>query len=76
MNKQEYILDITNEHCPMTLVKSRLKIESLKKNETLRILIKEENVFLSLVQSFKDLDLNILKTLVNSDNIFEIIIKK
>ncbi|MFA5879904.1 MAG: sulfurtransferase TusA family protein [Candidatus Margulisiibacteriota bacterium] len=76
MSTLEVILDITAEHCPMTLVKSRLKFESLKKGAVLKILIKDENTFLSLVQSFKDLNILVLKTLKNKDGFFEVNIKK
>ncbi len=37
----KHYLDITKEHCPMTFVKARLKMEELKAGEELDILLCE-----------------------------------
>jgi len=34
-------IDITGEHCPMTFVKVRLKLDELEKNDVLEVLLKE-----------------------------------
>lgn len=35
------MLDITKEHCPMTMVKVKLKLTQLKKGERLSVLLSE-----------------------------------
>ena len=37
----EYNIDITKEHCPMTMVKVKLKLASLKKGDILNVLLTE-----------------------------------
>lgn len=36
-----YRLDITKEHCPMTFVKTKLKLEELKAGDRLEVLLTE-----------------------------------
>ncbi len=36
-----HFLDITREHCPMTLVKVKLKLLKIKKGERLEVLLSE-----------------------------------
>ncbi len=37
----KHVLDITREHCPMTFVKTKLKLEQLDKGDILEILLCE-----------------------------------
>ena len=34
-----HLLDITKEHCPMTFVKTRLKLEALEAGDVLELLV-------------------------------------
>lgn len=38
----EHTLDITREHCPMTMVKVKLKLAQIEKGETLDVLLAGE----------------------------------
>ena len=49
-----HILDITKEHCPMTFVRTKLKLAQINKGDTLEVLLSEgeplENVPRSAVE--------------------------
>ena len=36
-----HVLDITNEHCPMTFVKTKLKLAQIAEGDTLEVLLTE-----------------------------------
>ena len=40
-NTADVTLDITNEHCPMTFVKTKLELEKLSSGEVLEVLLTE-----------------------------------
>lgn len=37
----KYVLDITKDHCPMTFVKTKLRLEKLGKGDRLEVLLNE-----------------------------------
>lgn len=37
----KYLLDITQEHCPMTFVRTKLKLAQMAEGDTLEILLSE-----------------------------------
>lgn len=43
-----HTLDITAEHCPMTLVKTKLKLAQIAKGDTLEVLLSEGEPLTSL----------------------------
>lgn len=75
MNKL-FILDITNDSCPLTFVKTKLFMENLKNGERAEIFLKEgeplENVPKALEeQGYKVLNINKLK-----ENIYKLLVEK
>lgn len=69
-------LDITQDHCPMTFVKTKLKLELLEEGDTLEVLLKEgeplENVPRTAVQQ----GFQVVDTTRVRDDIHRIVIKK
>lgn len=47
-------LDITNEHCPMTFVKTKLELEKLVAGERLEVLLKEGEPLQNVPKSAKE----------------------
>ena len=69
-------LDITNEHCPMTLVKTRLKLEALKKGELLVLQVLTGKTADNIVTSLKGLGYVIISQNQANEQTLEIVIKK
>jgi TusA-related sulfurtransferase len=71
-----YNLDITNEHCPMTFVKTRLKLSELKKDDILEVLLNEGEPLDNVPKSAEELGFEIVKIEKVKDNIHKVVIRK
>lgn len=47
----KYLLDITREHCPMTLVRTKLKLSQIAKGDVLDVLLTEGEPLESIPQA-------------------------
>ncbi len=73
--KYQY-LDITNDHCPITFVKTKLKLETLQNNEILEILLKKGEPLDNVPKSLKEQNYKILKIEHVKDDIYKILVSK
>lgn len=55
-----YSLDITNEHCPMTFVKTKLKLAQLAKGDILEVLLREGEPLDNVPRSAKEQGFKVL----------------
>ena len=51
--KEKIFLDITNDKCPITFVKTKIALEKLKSNQYLNVYIKEGEALDGLPSSLK-----------------------
>ncbi len=54
MLKPEHVLDITSEVCPMTYVRTKLKLEALPVGAVLAVLVKGEEPLRNIPRSARD----------------------
>ncbi len=71
-----YKLDITNEHCPMTFVKTKLELAKLNQGELLEVLLKEGEPLDSVPKSSKEQGYEIVEISHIEKDIYKVIIKK
>ncbi|MBN2738043.1 MAG: sulfurtransferase TusA family protein [Spirochaetales bacterium] len=69
-------LDITQEHCPMTFVKTRLALEKMNKGEILEVTLTEGEALKSIPISVEELGYKILQIKHIEKNIHKIYIQK
>ena len=70
------VLDITNEHCPMTFVKTKLELSKLKKGEILEVILKEGEPLDNVPKSAKEQGYKILNIEKINSNIHKVRIEK
>ena len=68
-------LDITRETCPMTFVKTKLKLETLEPGDILEVFLKDGEPLKNVPRSVTDEGHRILKTEQNGD-IYRLLILK
>jgi tRNA 2-thiouridine synthesizing protein A len=72
-----YFIDVTNEHCPMTFVRIKLKIETLENEAILEIKLKGDQTLRNVSRSLGEINYSILSTIKENDqNIYRITVKK
>ena len=55
-----YTLDITKEHCPMTFVKTKLKLAQIAAGDTLEVLLTEGEPLENVPRSAREQGYNVL----------------
>ena len=80
MNNDENIkidqrINITNDICPMTFVKTKLKLETMRSGEVLEVILREGEPLKNVPRSVKEEGHNILQ-LMKCDEFYRLIIKK
>ena len=75
-NKEKIFLDITNDKCPITFVKTKIALEKLRSNQYLNVYIKEGEALDGLPLSLKELGFQINKKIKISDDVFSLEISK
>ncbi|MBE6340251.1 MAG: sulfurtransferase TusA family protein [Bacteroidales bacterium] len=55
-----YTLDITSEHCPMTLVRTKLKLSQIAKGDILEVLLSEGEALNSVPTAVKEQGFNVV----------------
>jgi len=71
-----YTLDITKEHCPMTFVKTKIKLSEMNKGDIVEILLKEGEPLDNVPKSAKEEGHEIVEITHINDDIHKIIIRK
>ncbi len=70
------ILDLTDETCPMNLVKTKLKLNTLKKGDTLSLFIKEGEQLDNIKISLKNNGYFIKEITLEYNDVYKIIVIK
>jgi len=71
-----YNIDITKDHCPMTFVKTRLKLDELKKGDTLEVLLNKGEPLENVPRSAKELGFTIEEVSEVTEPVYKVVIKK
>ena len=69
-------IDITNEHCPMTFVKTKLELEKLSSGDTLEVLLKGGEPLENVPRSAVERGFTVLEISLIEDDIHRVVIKK
>jgi TusA-related sulfurtransferase len=69
-------LDITKDHCPMTFVKAKLKLEQLEEGDILEILLTAGEPLENVPRTCTEQGFQVLETTHVKDNIHKIVVKK
>ncbi|MBQ3690582.1 MAG: sulfurtransferase TusA family protein [Bacteroidales bacterium] len=71
-----HTLDITNEHCPMTFVKTKLKLAQIADGDILEVLLTEGEPLNNLPRSAKEQGYNVLEVKHLEGKIHKVVIQK
>ena len=74
MNRSK--LDITEEHCPMTFVKTKLELTKLNEGDILEVLLKEGEPLDSVPKSSSEQGYEIVEISHVEKDIYKVIIKR
>ena len=74
--KEKILLDITNDKCPITFVKTKIALEKLQPNQYLNIYIKKGEALDGLPSSLKELGYNIDNKIKINNDVFSLEISK
>lgn len=69
-------LDITKDHCPMTFVKTKLKLESLQEGDELSVLLKQGEPLENVPKSATEQGYHVVSIEEVSAPIFRVVIRK
>lgn len=72
----QYTLDITNEHCPMTFVYTKLKLAQMQSGDTLEVLLTEGEPLENVPRSAEEQGYKIIKIEHVEGIIHRVIIQK
>ncbi len=75
-NKEKIFLDITNDKCPITFVKTKIALEKLNSNQYLNVHIEEGEALEGLPSSLKELGYHINNKIKIRDGVFSLEISK
>ena len=73
MNHQ---LDISKDHCPMTFVKTKLKLESLSSGEILEVILKEGELLENVPKTVTEQGYTVLSTEHIDGPVYKVTIQK
>ncbi len=69
-------IDITDEHCPMTFVKTKLELSKLNEGDILEVLLKEGEPLDSVPKSSSEQGYEIMEISHVEKDIYKVIIKR
>jgi TusA-related sulfurtransferase len=69
-------LDITKDHCPMTFVKAKLKLEQLEEGDILEILLTAGEPLENVPRTCIEQGFQVLESTHVKDNIHKVVVKK
>jgi TusA-related sulfurtransferase len=70
------ILDITNEHCPMTFVKTKIELAKLKSGDRLEVIVTEGEPLENIPKSSVEQGYSVVEIVRLKENVHKIIIQK
>ena len=71
-----HTLDITKEHCPMTFVKTKLKLAQIAEGDILEVLLTEGEPLNNVPRSATEQGFKVLEITKIEGNIYKVIIQK
>ncbi len=71
-----YNLDITKDRCPMTFVKTKLKLEELEEGDTLEILLTTGEPLNNVPRTATEQGFTVVETTLVRENIHKVVIRK
>ncbi|MDR2849589.1 MAG: sulfurtransferase TusA family protein [Verrucomicrobiota bacterium] len=71
-----HTLDITRDRCPMTFVKTKLKLETLEPGDTLEVLLTDGEPLEKVPKTAAEQGYTVLEQTHVRDNIHRLVIKK
>lgn len=71
-----YTLDITREHCPMTFVRTKLKLAQLQQGDRLEVLLAEGEPLENVPRSAKEQGYKVISIEHVHDAIYKVTIEK
>ena len=74
--KEKILLDLTNDKCPVTFVKTKIALEKLEIDQYLNVYIKKGEALDGLPSSLKELGYVINNKVKLNDNVFSLDISK
>ena len=74
--KEKIFLDITNDKCPITFVKTKIALEKLKSDQYLNVYIKKGEALDGLPSSLKEMGYKIDNKIKISNDVFSLEISK
>ena len=69
-------LDITQDHCPMTFVKTKLELEKLQPGDTLEVLLSEGEPLSNVPRTAVEQGFRVLEQVHVKDKIHRLVIQK
>ncbi len=69
-------LDITKDHCPMTFVKTKLKLAQLQKGDILEVLLTRGEPLDNVPKSAMEQGFEVIKIENVNDNVYQVSIQK
>jgi len=73
---KKFEIDITKEHCPMTFVKTKLKLDTLATGDQLTIKLKAGEPLENVPRSSEEQGHKVLDIRQISDEIYEVVLQK
>ncbi|NIA30830.1 MAG: sulfurtransferase TusA family protein [Actinobacteria bacterium] len=70
-----HVLDITKEHCPMTFVKTKLKLEQLAKGDILEIMLCEGEPLNNVPKTVEEQGYQVLEV-TQHNSFYKVVVKK
>ena len=74
--KEKIFLDITNDKCPITFVKTKIALEKLRSNQYLNVFVKKGEALDGLPSSLKELGYQINNKIKINNDVFSLEISK
>lgn len=71
-----HVLDITKEHCPMTFVKTKLKLAQIAVGDILEVLLMEGEPLNNLPRSAREQGYNVVDIKYVEGKIYKVIIQR
>ena len=69
-------LDITQDHCPMTFVKTKLELEKLAAGDTLEVLLTEGEPLNNVPKTAVEQGFTVLEKVHVKDKVYKLVIQK
>lgn len=72
----KHLLDITRAHCPMTFVKTKLKLAQIEKGDILEVMLCEGEPLDNVPRSAQEQGFNVLEVEHVEGKVYKVIIEK